>query len=117
MSKIALIGVLSLTNSIFAITVLFLRMVPNSLSRPFIIARMQPLLTNAGRATFLSIQSFGGRLLFAGTLLVASLHVPDGTEMAYGDIHQTLTWYVLAGATFFLILLFTLKRAKIEPGK
>ncbi|MGJ8618482.1 MAG: MFS transporter [Sulfitobacter sp.] len=112
--QIALIAILAVTNSILAIAVLFLRMVPNSLSRPFIIARMQPLLSDAGRATFLSVQSFGGRLLFAATLLVASAHAPDGAELAYGDIQQTLAWYVLAGCGFFAILLVTVGRAKID---
>ncbi|MGC1495462.1 MAG: MFS transporter [Sulfitobacter sp.] len=115
--QIGLIAVLMTTNSIFAIAVLFLRMVPNSLSRPFIIARMQPLLTDAGRATFLSVQSFGGRLLFAATLLVASVHLPDGAEMAYADIRQTLAWYVVAGCIFFAMLFFTVRHAKIEPSK
>ena len=115
--QIALIATLAATNSIFAIAVLFLRMVPNSLSRPFIIARMQPLLSDAGRATFLSVQSFGGRLLFAATLLVASVNVPDGVELAYGDIQQTLAWYVVAGCGFFVVLLMTVASAKIEPDQ
>jgi MFS family permease len=113
--QIVLIGVLAMTNSILAIAVLFLRMVPNSLSRPFIIARIQPLLTDAGRATFLSVQSFGGRLLFAATLLIASAYVPDGAEMAYADIRMTLSWYVLAGGVFFVMLLLAVKRAALEP--
>ena len=111
--QIALIATLAMTNSVLAIAVLFLRMVPNSLSRPFIIARMQPLLSDAGRATFLSVQSFGGRLLFAGTLLVASANVPAGAEMAYGDIRQTLAWYVVAGCIFLGILFATFRRAKL----
>ena len=115
--QIGLIAVLAITNSVFAIAVLFLRMVPNSLSRPFIIARMQPLLTDAGRATFLSVQSFAGRLLFAATLLWASWSIPEGTEMAYGDIRQTLAWYVVAGCTFFAVLLLSVRRAAIEQRK
>jgi len=111
--QIALIATLAVTNSILAIAVLFLRMVPNSLARPFIIARMQPLLSDAGRATFLSVQSFCGRLLFAATLLLASANVPDGSELAYGDIQQTLACYVIAGCIFFAILLATVRRAKI----
>ncbi|MGJ8626266.1 MAG: MFS transporter [Sulfitobacter sp.] len=115
--QIAIIATLATTNSILAIAVLFLRMVPNSLSRPFIIARMQPLLSDAGRATFLSVQSFGGRLLFAATLLAASANVPDGVELAYGDIRQTLAWYVAAGCGFFVLLWVTSARAKVEPDQ
>lgn len=101
--QIAIIATLATTNSILAIAVLFLRMVP--------------LLSDAGRATFLSVQSFGSRLLFAATLLVASANVPDGVELAYGDIRQTLAWYVAAGCGFFVLLWVTAARTKVEPDQ
>jgi MFS family permease len=107
--QVGLITTLALTHNILAIAVLFLRMVPNSLSRPFIIARMQPLLGDAGRATFLSVQSFAGRLLFAGSLLLASAQVSDRAVMGASDIRLTLGWYALAGAGFFLALLVGLR--------
>ncbi len=113
--QVGLIATLAVTNSIFAIGVLFLRMVPNSLSRPFIIARMQPLLSDAGRATFLSVQSFAGRLLFAGSLLLASVQVSDRAGMAYGDIRMTLGWYAVAGILCLVALLMTVRWAAVEP--
>lgn len=112
--QIALIATLALTSSLLAIAVLFLRMVPNSLARPFIVARMQPLLSDAGRATFLSVQSFAGRLLFAGSLLVVSVNVPDGSVMAHEDIAGALTWYVAAGVVFFVLLLLGLARSGLR---
>lgn len=115
--QVGLIVTLAVTNSIFAIAVLFLRMVPNSLSRPFIIARMQPLLSDAGRATFLSVQSFAGRLLFAGSLLLASVQVSDRAAMAYDDIRLTLGWYGAAGLLCLLALLLTVRAAGVQADR
>jgi len=102
--QITLIGVLALTPSLFAIAMLFLRMVPDSLARPFMVARMQPLLSDAGRATYLSMQSFVGRLLFAGSLLFVSSRVPTGSTMAHTDISGALGCYTLAGVVFLGVL-------------
>jgi len=112
--QIGLIAVLAVTPALLAIAVLFLRMVPNSLSRPFIVARMQPLLSDAGRATYLSMQSFVGRSLFAGSLLVASSHVPAGSAMAHGDVAGVLGWYTVAGVVFFILLLLAVGRSGLR---
>tara|TARA_R110002110_G_scaffold208965_6_gene421224 strand:+ start:414 stop:1652 length:1239 start_codon:yes stop_codon:yes gene_type:complete len=112
--QIGLIAVLALTNSMLAIAVLFLRMVPDSFSGPFIMARLQPLLGDSGRATFLSIQSFAGRLLFAATLLVASASAPDGSAMAYGDIRSSLMWYAISGCLCLLVLGVSARRAGVD---
>ncbi|MGC1504971.1 MAG: MFS transporter [Sulfitobacter sp.] len=112
--QIGLIGVLALTSSALAIGVLFLRMVPNSFARPFIVARMQPLLNDAGRATYLSLQSFTGRLLFAGSLLLASAQVQQGTVMVYEDIQATLGTYAMGGLVFLLVLLALARWAKLD---
>ncbi|MDF3414729.1 MFS transporter [Sulfitobacter sp. M57] len=114
--QIGLIGVLSLTDSALAIAVLLLRMVPNSFARPFIVARMQPLLDDAGRATYLSLQSFVGRLLLAGSLLFASARVQQDTVMVYADIQVTLGGYAIAGLVFLLALSALARWAKLEGG-
>ena len=114
--QIGLISVLALTPQVLAIAVLFLRMVPNSLARPFIVARMQPLLSDAGRATFLSIQSFVGRLLFAGSLLVVSAGLPEGSVMAHDDIAMALGWYAVAGVMFFGLLWASVRRSGVARG-
>ncbi|APE42126.1 hypothetical protein BOO69_00920 [Sulfitobacter alexandrii] len=113
--QIGLIAVLAITNSVVAIVFLFLRMVPDSFSRPFIVARMQPLLDDGGRATFLSLQSFAGRLLFAATLLVASAQTSGPGEMRYADIQASLTWYAVSGVLFLLVLGATVRAAGVEP--
>ncbi|MCX7558443.1 MFS transporter [Sulfitobacter sp. F26204] len=112
--QIGLIAMLALTSSALAIGVLLLRMVPNSFARPFIVARIQPLLGDQGRATYLSLQSFAGRLLFAGSLLFAAAYAPAGASMAYGDIQTTLAGYALAGAVGFALLFTLVRWARLE---
>ena len=113
--QVGLIATLALTDSALAIVVLLMRMVPNSLAGPFIIARVQPLLRDGGRATFLSLQSLAGRLIFAASLFAASLVAPQQGVMAYADIRVTLMWYGLIGGALFAGLLFFARRIEIEP--
>lgn len=104
--QIALVAGLAMTGSAVAIALLLMRMVPNSLSRPFILARIQPELTDEVRATYLSLQSLVGRLLFAGSLALASVNASAVGEMAYGEIRLILVGYALAGALTFGLLVF-----------
>ena len=95
--QIALVAGLVVTGSALAIGLLLLRMVPNSLSRPFIMARIQPLLGDDVRATYLSIQSFVGRLAFAASLFLASGSASNVGAMAYEEIRWILAAYVVVG--------------------
>lgn len=115
--QIGLIAVLALTPSLLAIGVLFLRMVPNSLARPFILARMQPLLSDAGRATYLSVQSLAGRLVFAGSLVLVAGRVPAGSKMAHGDIAMALGWYTLVGVLCFALLCAAVGQSGLARGE
>ncbi|SMY08593.1 MFS transporter [Flavimaricola marinus] len=113
--QIGLAGVLALTNSALAIGFLFLRMVPDALSRPFIIGRIQPLLSDDSRATYLSVKSLAGRLLFAGTLGLSALSTSDVGLMPYADIQRILGWYVLAGCLCLGTLWLAARRIGVEP--
>lgn len=108
--QIGLIAVLALTNSALAIGFLFLRMVPDALSRPFIMARIQPMLSDDSRATYLSLKSLCARVLFAGSLYLASGTAQDAGTMAYSDIRAVLGWYVLAGVICIAMLYVTARR-------
>ena len=112
--QIALAGFLSLTNSAIAIAFLFLRMVPNSLSQPFILARIQPELGDESRATYLSLQSLVGRLVFAGTLLLASVSASETGRMAYSEIQQILSWYALGGVLCLIGLALAATQLRID---
>lgn len=115
--QIALVGILALTSSVIAIGFLFLRMVPDSLSKPFILARIQPELRNASRATYLSLQSFCGRLLFAASLYLASGATSDQGQMVHSEIRTVLGWYVALGAFSLICLAVAARRVRIETNK
>ncbi|MGI9389459.1 MAG: MFS transporter [Boseongicola sp.] len=114
MMQILLAAVLALTNSVVAIAFLFLRMVPDSLSRPFILARIQPLLTDDSRATYLSLKSLAGRVVFAASLWGASLSTSQVAQMAHSEIRAVLTWYVVAGTVCFIGLVLLARRASVD---
>nr|WP_214650060.1 MFS transporter [Palleronia pontilimi] len=95
--QIVLTGVLALTANALAIGLLFLRMVPDSLSKPFILARVQPLLRDGTRATYLSLQSMAGRALFSGSLFLAAGASSRVGEMSHDQMQPILTAYALVG--------------------
>ena len=72
--QISINGVMAIENSIYLSAILLLRMVPDAFSRPYILAAVQPLLANDNRATYLSMQSFLGRVIFAVTLYGAATY-------------------------------------------
>ncbi len=111
--QIGLAGGLALTGSALAIGLLFLRMVPDSFSRPFILARVQPMLRDGVRATYLSLQSLIGRLLFAGSLAVASTSASTVGTMAPGEIQAILGVYAAVGLIFLAVLAFLSRRLSV----
>ena len=102
--QIMLVGGLALTGSIFAIGLLMMRMVPDSFSKPFILARIQPLVDDSVRATYLSIQSMTARILFAISLYVASGQASDVGSMAYSEIRTILAVYAGVGLAALVAL-------------
>jgi MFS family permease len=112
--QIALSGVLALTNAPIVIAVLLLRMVPDALSKPFINARIQPLLRDEARATYLSLQSLCGRVLFAATLFIASGATQSTDTMPYADIQMILGGYVVAGVIAITVLALAARRLPIQ---
>lgn len=113
--QISLITVLTLTQSWLAIAVLLLRIVPDALSHPFKMGRIQPLLRDEVRATYVSMQSLAGKLLFSISLLIAAGSAADVSEMPYEDIRAILAWYVAGGLLIWLGLATTARRAQVEP--
>lgn len=112
--QVLLCAVLALGQSPLAIAFLFLRMVPDSLSRPFILARTQPLLTDGMRATYLSIQSFVGRIVFAASLWLASRTVTDVGEMPIADLAGVLGGFAIAGLVVWVALALLVRRIPLE---
>ncbi len=111
--QIGLVAGLAVTGSAAAIALLLLRMVPDSFSRPFILARIQPELQDEVRATYLSVKSLVARLLFAGSLYIASGAASDVGEMTHGQISTILTGYAVAGIVGFGLLAMTARNRGI----
>ena len=111
--QIGLVAVLAATGSAIAIAALFLRMVPDSLSRPFLLARIQPLLPDGGRATYLSVQSLCGRIVLAGSLLLAARAAPADSVMAHADLRAVLGTYAAAGLLALGLLALAARRVRI----
>ncbi len=112
--QVGLAAALSLTGSALAIGFLLLRMVPDSLSTPFIIAHIQPLLGDDSRATFLSLKSLLGRLVFAASLGFAALSTGTVDEMTRAELQTVLMAYALGGAVCLITLALTLRRSDLR---
>ncbi|WP_296419606.1 MFS transporter [Pseudooctadecabacter sp.] len=114
--QIAISGVMALTDSALVLAVLMLRMIPDALSRPFILGRIQPLLSDDSRATWLSLKSFVGRLGFASALAIGAVSTTDVGQMPYADIQSILTVATLIGLAALACLALTARRAGVSKN-
>ncbi|MEI4196343.1 MFS transporter [Roseovarius sp. E0-M6] len=112
--QIALTGALALSNAPIVIALLFLRMVPDALSKPFILARIQPALASASRATYISLQSFFARILFAVSLYLASGYGSGTGSLSYPQMQTILAAYALTGLGIWTGLALTRRKARLE---
>jgi len=113
--QMGLIAALAWSNSVLMIGLMLLRMVPDSFAKPFITARIQPLLQDAKRATYLSLQSFCARLVFAGSLIVFASGTSDTAALPYDELQRILVWYAMAG--FAVLLGLALTSAALKRGE
>lgn len=114
--QVGLAGALSIFGTVFAIALLLLRMVPDSMSTPFIVAHLQPLLGDETRATFLSLKSFVGRLLFAASLALAAGSTTQVGAMPLGDLQTILMWYALVGLVCLVGFAVTARSIAFKSG-
>jgi MFS family permease len=111
--QVALTAALALSNSLFVVALLMLRMVPDSVSHAFLRARIQPLLPDAIRATYLSLQSLAGRVLFSALLSVAALYAPMDAVASYAEMQVVLGGLAVLGLALFVALAITARHAKV----
>lgn len=111
--QVGLTAALALSNSVFVIAVLLLRMVPESFTTAFMLARIQPLLPDTIRATYLSLQSLVGRVVFSAALSLAALYAPADAAIAYGDLQVILIAFTTLGAALLVTLAVTARRARV----
>ncbi|MCV6595289.1 MAG: MFS transporter [Silicimonas sp.] len=112
---VGLAGGLALFGSLMAVPLLLLRKVPDSFAQPFIAATIQPLLSNAVRATYVSIRSLTARLLFAASLALASVQASRVGLMTLAEVQSVLAAYAVAGLVALAVLALTagaLRRAE-----
>jgi len=112
--QVGISGTMAVTDSAFVFIVLMLRMVPDALTRPFILGRIQPLMADDSRATWLSLQSFVGRLIFAFFLTLGAISTTDVGLMPYKDIQSILMVASLIGLFVLAGLMVTARRIAIE---
>ncbi|MGI9407295.1 MAG: hypothetical protein ACR2O4_13075, partial [Hyphomicrobiaceae bacterium] len=93
------------------IGLIILRMVPGTLTRPFLLEAIQPRLESSYRATYLSVQSLTARLLFSGILLATAWAVTGTGTLDRAGLAAVLPWYALGGAILTVWLWWT------WPGK
>lgn len=113
--QIALVGALALSTSALVIGLLLLRIVPDSLAYPFILARIQPLLESSTRATYLSLKSLAGKIFFAVTLMIAATSAEDVGLLPTEDLQRILGWYTLGGLGCLAGLALAARRIRIAP--
>lgn len=113
--QIFIAALLASTNAVWLIAILLLRMVPDALSTPFITARLQPLLSDDSRATFLSLKSLAGRLAFAASLTIAATSTTQAAQMPYADIQKILWAYTVVGLIALLLLALTARIVSRAP--
>lgn len=111
--QIALVAVLAATPSVLVIGLLLLRMVPDSLSRAFIAARIQPLLGDSARATYLSLQSLVGRLALSLSMILASGAASGTGIMAHAEIRGILGWFTAVGLAALVVLALAARRVPV----
>lgn len=112
--QVGLVGVMTAGDSVIVVAFLMLRMVPDALAKPFIIAAVQPHLTDDSRATYLSVKSLIARMAFAGSLSALSIKASATSIMSYGEIQAILSVYLIAGLTILAALALTSRALRLR---
>ncbi|SLN40276.1 MFS transporter [Pseudooctadecabacter jejudonensis] len=113
--QLLIIATMAITDSALVLVILLLRMVPDALSRPFILGRIQPLLSDDSRATWLSLKSFVGRLGFAAALTLGAVSTSDVGAMPHADIAGILATATLFGLVALVTLAFAARKIDLDP--
>lgn len=111
--QVAISAAMAVSGSVLVIAILLLRMVPNAFISALTMARVQILVGDQMRATYVSIQSLVSRLVFSATLAIAAGGTPETDQMARADIQAILGWYAAAGFAFVALLWITARRAEL----
>lgn len=89
------------------VALLLLRSMPRAVMSPIVNATVHPLIPSGIRATFLSLQSFAGRLLFGGLLLATSWYTAGIETLTRERLSAMLLVYSFVVAAVLSILVAT----------
>ncbi|TWT78964.1 Major Facilitator Superfamily protein [Planctomycetes bacterium CA13] len=97
-----LMGLMSwIVHPVVAALLLF-RSIPRALMTPIINATVHPRLNSGLRATFLSLQSFAGRICFGTALLISSTFTDEVQCLTGETLSSILMAYTLASGVVFI---------------
>ena len=71
----------------------------------------------SSRATWLSLKSFAGRLVFAGALWIGAINTTDAGQMPYDDIARILTVAAFIGLAGLAMLALSARKIGINPTR
>ncbi|MGB3407637.1 MAG: MFS transporter, partial [Jannaschia sp.] len=74
---------------------------------------VQRLLRDESRATFLSLKSLAGRILFAGTLWLAAQSTTTVGQMPDADVRRVMATYAIGGLCALIALSLAARRLRI----
>jgi hypothetical protein len=102
--QVLTIGLMSLWLSPIIVVFLLLRSCPRALMTPPLNAAVTGAVPTKLRATYLSLQSFVGRLSFSGTLFLLTLAVPAAAATAWPTIRTQLGIAALGSIGFLVFI-------------
>lgn len=105
--QLGLIAAMALLLHPGVIPLLLLRMVPDALSKPYMLAMVQPRLESAYRASYLSVQSLIGRIFFSAALFTAAFGASESGELTSQDLATILPYFAAVGFVVWLGLALT----------
>ena len=105
--QLGLIAIMALVLHPGVIPLLLLRMVPDALSKPYMLAMVQPRLESAYRASYLSVQSLIARIFFSAGLFAAAAGASQTGELSPEDMATILPYFAAAGLVVWLLLAVT----------
>ena len=109
--QLAIIAAMAATLAPWVLALVLLRSAPMGLLQPIVLGEVHPRVDTAVRATYLSLQSFAGRLAF-GLCLVLSSRALAGAEASHAAMSGVLAAYLAGG----LLLGVALAAARPREG-
>jgi len=115
--QVVLIGLMSAVLSTIVAVAVLARSAPRALMTAPMNAAMAPRVPTEIRASWFSLMSLGGRLAFAGWLVVLASVATEHGEASWADIQVMLQWSLLAAAIGAGVLVVFLPKEVLEVGE